>query len=236
MKTKAPARKGPETYRRKFLIETLESRQLLSVTSESEPNHSRSSATELVATEDPPLAGLLSGLGTGNIDVADEDYWAITALAGDVVRVAVDTPSSILDANVEFLNSAGGVLRSDNNGGPGADSLVNNFEIATTGAYFVKVRGSSSTSIGTYQVRVDLARGIQLESDSGYSNDHGAGHFVGLAQSGNRFSGTIAGSIMSPEDTNLDEDRFNLGFRNAGNVIEWTFPRIGVEDENSPVN
>ncbi len=55
--------------------------------------------------------------------------WSFSALAGDVVSVSVDTPSSDVDPYVELRNAADGVLRSDDNSGPGNDSYINCFAL-----------------------------------------------------------------------------------------------------------
>ncbi len=92
------------------------------------------------------------------------------ALVGDAVAVSIDTTDKSLNPSVELQNSAGGVLASNDDGGPGTDSLTV-FVFTSSGEYFVRVKGSTPSTTGSYQVRVDMARGIQMEADSGYSND-----------------------------------------------------------------
>ena len=59
-----------------------------------------------------------------------------------------------------------------------------------------------------YQMHVELARGIQQESDRSYANDTISGaNALSLTTAGTHSSGTIAGTIMAPGD----KDYFNLG-------------------------
>jgi len=72
---------------------------------------------------------------------------------------------------------------------------------------------------GSYRLRVDVGRGVQLETDASYSNDSisGANQFA-LEVVGARRSGTIAGTIRAAAES-VDEDYFNLGAVNAGESI-----------------
>ncbi len=54
-----------------------------------------------------------------------------------------------------------------------------------------------SGSVGSYQVRVDMARGIQMEADSGYSNDTtGGANLLSFIDQGDIKLATISGAIM----------------------------------------
>ena len=142
-------------------------------------NNTLTTATPLTLTEDPAGSGyLLSSHGLGSIYPAtyrdnwsDIDYWRFEALAGDVVSISVDTPNSDLDPYVELHDAADGVLASDDSAGPDGDSFISHYTIPNSGIYYVRVGKSYWASTpGSYELRVDLARGIQLESDASYSN------------------------------------------------------------------
>ncbi len=188
------------------------------------PNNDEiSGATLLLLTEDPAGSGLWLGFGLGSQDPggyrADPDYWSFTAEAGDRVAIAVDTPNSDVDAYVELHNESG-YLTYDYDSGPGYDAYISHYEIPADGTYYVLVENESSAT-GSYQLRVERARGIDLESDKSYNNDTiGGADLVTLVQTGNQRSGTVAGTIMMPESTNEDEDRFQLGLLNVGNEID----------------
>ncbi|MCL4179871.1 MAG: pre-peptidase C-terminal domain-containing protein, partial [Verrucomicrobia bacterium] len=118
-------------------------------------------ATQLELVEDPTGTGFFVGRANEQIDVAEDiDYWRFNALAGDLVAVSLDTYGSGLDVYIELRNSADGVIASDNNGGPGNDDLISNYRIGSSGSYYVRVR--SYGGVGTYEVRVELARGMDL--------------------------------------------------------------------------
>jgi len=122
------------------------------------------------------------------------------------------------------LRNAGNTdLATDNDGGPDADALISHAVIPTSGTYYVVVSKGAywDGTTGSYEVRVDVARGIQLESDTGYANDSIAGaNVLTLTPSGTHRTATVAGTLMSPEGGNTDEDHFGWGTINAGNVVE----------------
>lgn len=150
--------------------EYLEDRTLLAGVAEIEPNNVIGSATTLPIVNDPVGTGMYTGYGTGAQSPAtsgttwsDPDYFGFTALAGDVVSVAVATPDSAVNPYVELRNSADGVLSSDDNSGADTDAFISHYTITTSGDYFVRIgKNSSSTVSGDYQLRVDIARGINL--------------------------------------------------------------------------
>src|SRR5437868_6683601 len=120
---------------------------------------------------DNSISGYTLGRGTNTIiSSAQVDSWQFDALAGDVISVSVDTIAAALDPYVEVRNSANGLLASDEDNGPGNDSFISAFAIVSSGTYTVRV-GARSSATGQYLVRLDVARGVQIESDANYSND-----------------------------------------------------------------
>ncbi|MBN2474703.1 MAG: Ig-like domain-containing protein, partial [Pirellulales bacterium] len=202
---------------------------------ETESNNTRWEATPLNLLEDPAERGYYAAYGLGQIDPAvagdtwsDPDYWSFEALAGDIVSVSMDTPSSNVDPYVELRNSADGVLRSDHDSGPNADALISYYTIPTTGTYYLRAgKHYSSATTGSYQVRVDLVRGIQLESDANYANDgvDGANRLLLNAGSPNHLAATVAASVMAAEGSNADEDFFYLGRLNPGVIVDLSASR-----------
>ena len=147
-------------------------------------NETRQTATALTLTEDPAGSGYWMGRGVGSIDPAtqgnywsDTDYWSFVAQAGDVVSVGVDTAGSGLNPYVELHDAADNSLAGDSDAGPGYDAFISHYVIPTSGTYYVKVGHDAgyyswnNSTPGSYQLRVDVARGIQLESDANYAND-----------------------------------------------------------------
>ncbi|NLF73929.1 MAG: hypothetical protein GX575_33385, partial [Candidatus Anammoximicrobium sp.] len=144
---------------------------------ESESNDTKLSANSLQFIESPAAGGFHLARALGMVDPAtsgdtwsDPDYWRFEALAGDRVAVAVDSPDSDVDPYVELRNGADGVLTSDDNAGPGADAYTQPYRIPSDGVYYVRVgKYQWSDVVGEYQLRVELARGIDLESDAEYA-------------------------------------------------------------------
>ncbi|MEJ2392692.1 MAG: CARDB domain-containing protein [Gammaproteobacteria bacterium] len=193
-------------------------------------NGSLAKATPLDMVEDPAGGGYFSGRGLGSINPSsDHDYWSFEALAGDVVSIAVDTLGSGLDPYLRLRNSANSSLKSEGYSGPDSDAFISAYQISSSGIYYVEVYENSyyNNTTGSYQVRVDVARSIQLESDANYSNDSISGaNVLKLTAAGTDQVGTIAGTIMLSEGNNLDEDVFSLGTLSAGNqvVLEVVLP------------
>ncbi len=184
-------------------------------------NDSLSGATPIPLTENPVGDHLFLGFGLGSIDpTTDYDWWSFEAQAGDRVAIAADTASS-LRVGPRLYNSGGGEVTNGFGGGPDDDGYLSHYLVPATGTYYVRLERYYGDSIGSYELRVELARGIDLESDQDYNNDSfGGADAVTLTQTGNQRSGTIAGTIMDRQGGNLDEDRFQLGLLNAGNQID----------------
>ncbi|MBA3481151.1 MAG: Ig-like domain-containing protein, partial [Pirellulales bacterium] len=193
-------------------------------------NNTLGTATALPLVEDPAGRGLWSAFGSGAIDPAvsgnawsDPDYWRFEALAGDRVSASMDTSVSDLNSYFEIRSAADIAIASSQDDGPGTDAFVSNFVVPSSGTYYVRAGKESSSSVsGSYGLRIDLARGIDLESDANYRNNS-------ISQADNlRFShavaghavGTAAGNIMAGEAAILDIDYFSLGLLTAGNAVD----------------
>ena len=199
------------------------------VTFESRSNEVIGSAQPLALAEGP--AGFLTARGVGSINpvvyksyTTDVDYWSFEAVAGDLVSVSMDTPVSQLDASLRLHTATDFLLTSDDDGGPGTDAFICRYAITATGTYFVMIQtGYYDDTPGNYTLRVDIARGLQMESDRNYSNDTtGGATALTLATAGNRRTATVAGNIMTAEPGNTDEDHFSWGVITAGNTVELT--------------
>ncbi|MCE5333405.1 MAG: LEPR-XLL domain-containing protein, partial [Desulfobacteraceae bacterium] len=203
---------------------------------EVEPNNILSQATNLPLTEVPAGSGLLMAVGTGRQDPAvsgnnwsDPDYWRFEALAGDIVSIKVDTPDSSLNTQVELHSAADSYLVGDSDSGPDNDAFISHYVIAESGTYYIQVGKYSydSSGPGEYELHLEVARGIQQESDANYSNDSisGANALAMTGAEGHKLA-TVAGTVMAPawdypqSYESADEDFFALGTLNAGNVVD----------------
>ena len=241
---------GGDAYVRTFYVDTPDGFVI-----ENRGNDTQAEATPLTLTEDPLESGYLVAHGLGSIDPAnggygqewnESDYWSFEAQAGDKVAVAVDTPDSDLNAYVYIYNEAGSGLAGDNDSGPAADAYISHYEIPSDGTYYVRVgHYAHDGTKGNYQLRLDVAREIDLESDAGYANDSVAGADpITLVIDATQRHGTVAGTVMSGESGNVDEDYFDLGTVEAGETILATLtlpesstlqPVIEIRDANNQV-
>lgn len=78
--------------------------------------------------------------GSSGTDSGDFDFYSVTLEAGESLSAAVDTPDSSLDPMVFLWDEAGEVVASDDDGGPGFDSLLS-YTAATAGTYYVMATG-----------------------------------------------------------------------------------------------
>src|SRR5258706_4299192 len=180
-------------------------------------------------TFDTSISGYIVGRGTNTLTTASQvDSWSFDALAGDVISINVDTPTVGLNPYVELRNSANGLLISDEDSGSGYDSSISAFTIVSSGTYSVRVGARSST--GPYVVRVEIGRTVQLESDGDFSNDTIPGaNALRKVVDGVQAKASMAGTIMQTgragtlDAGNTDEDTFDLGRLNSGNIVEISF-------------
>ena len=102
---------------------------------------------------------------------------------------------------MELHNAADSSLTSDSDSGPNGDAFISHYTITSSGTYYVKVgKYYYATSPGNYEVHVDLARGLQQETDAGYSNNSISGaNALSLSAAGTHQTATVAGTIMAPE-------------------------------------
>ena len=214
---------GGDAYRREFGIAVP-----AGFVFEGGNNDTLYTATVLPLAEDPAGGGLWLGRGIGRQDPAvsgnyysDPDWWQVELRAGDWLTVAVDTPDSAVDPYLEVVNAAGGGLASDENGGPDSDALVSRYAVAADGLYYLKVgKNYSSTAAGGYELRVQVARGVQQESDANYSNDIvSSANPISLQTIDDHRVGTIQGTLMTPQGDNTDEDFFSLGIATVGETV-----------------
>ncbi|HMJ91433.1 MAG TPA: CARDB domain-containing protein, partial [Candidatus Acidoferrum sp.] len=186
---------------------------------ETASNDSFAAATSLPLIEDPSGSGYLVGHGFGSLDPAgDNDYWKFDVLAGDRISISVDVPNGGINPYLVLYNPGETYITEDGDSGPNQAAFLSRYTIPASGTYYARIYPNSG--IAEYQLRVDLARTVQLEADAEYANDSVAGaNALTLTTAGNQRSGTIAGTIMDGQSGNVDEDYFNLGAVSAGETI-----------------
>jgi len=141
----------------------LQAKFLASAGSETEPNATQATANGLPGTDTYIL---------GDIPANDVDYFSITVAAGQSIRAetiegidGITCDSNYVDSTLTFYNSAGTQLVSDTNTGRGNCSLIDGTGAVplnagahnlAAGTYFLRVKGSISTTLLTYRLAVTV--------------------------------------------------------------------------------
>ncbi|MEQ9410014.1 MAG: CARDB domain-containing protein [Fuerstiella sp.] len=204
-------------------------------------NNNYLNATPLTLVKDPDNTDhyVTEFVGVGSQDPAnyadywsDEDYWSFEALAGDRVSISVDTPNSAVDPYIELRNQSNAHMQTDNDDGPGNDSFISGAVIPADGTYYVRIGNYYYNSAdGNYEIRLQLTRGIDLETDAEYHNGStGNADPLTYSTSGNQRNATIAGKIMSGQSGTPDADYFALGTVQAGETV---FSRVTLPNSST---
>src|SRR5205085_236670 len=203
---------------------------------ESRSNDSIPTATALPMAEDPPGSGFwTSAIALGTIDPAgDNDYWSFAAKAGD--KLSFDLEHTGGDGpQVIISNAAGGTIWASTSGGyswfgtpskttPPREGLT----IPADGTYYLRILnwpGYGGT--WSYQARVDLGRGLQLEIGDWNFENGSVGGAVGLPFSPGAAGhqvGSVGGSLYTQDGL----DYYRLGRLDPGNKVTVSSRTISV--------
>ncbi len=204
---------------------------------ETEPNTDLVTATALPLFEDPAGSGFFtSSIALGVIDPASEsDYWSFAAQQGDKLIIDMTTVSGSLIPRFLVRNAAGSSLldsTSWNDFGTPWKTTNQVYTIPVTGTYFVQTLHNTNyggNNTGSYQFRVDLGRGVQLEPyDFNFYNNtlSQAANYPLSFQAGaaGHLLASVAGSLYSQEGL----DYFPLGRLDPGNQVTVSSRTISV--------
>lgn len=169
-------------------------------------------ASDLGLIETPPGSGFQTALGAGVFSVAgDVDYWRFDAETGDIVTLRLETQGTGTNPQMQLQNVSAVLLQS---AGGSTDGIVGieRYRFTTPGTYFVRVWSDQRPA--PYRLRVDLARGIQLEAEPNDTTAQATAlnfkFAAGLAQA------RIAGATLGGTDL------FSLLNFSAGNSVSVT--------------
>ncbi len=182
---------------------------------EGRDNGSQDKATALVMVEGP--SGYWVGHGIGSMDPReDNDWWSFEGKKGDRIAVGVDDRGSY-NGYFYIFYPDGRQWDGENDGGP-YSSDYQTYTLPEDGKYAIRVK--EYDRVGNYEIRVEQARGIDLESDREYRNDSiGSADVINLRADGTRRLGSMAGTVMAGQSGNVDEDYFSLGEVQAGQTV-----------------
>jgi hypothetical protein len=191
-------------------------------------NDTQATATPLPTTESPVGTGFFTAFAVGTFSsTSDVDYWRFDAEAGDQLSVRVEAKYLGVYPQLYLHNAAGQNLRSVGGNYDGTVSFQN-FVITSPGTYYLRVYSTSARS--PYKMRVDQARGIQLESEA--NDTQAAADTLNLKSSFGLAQAKIVGAIPSDDSAG---DFIKLRTVNVGNAISANtlFPEGSSHSSNS---
>ncbi len=175
--------------------------------------------TPLPLTETPAGSGFQTAYGAGTFQATGEvDYWSFNAELGDRVTVRLESVAGGINPRLRLRNSADTDVSSVN--GSGSVAQIQNFVIPAPGVYHV--RTWSDSGVSAYGLRVDLARGLELETEA--NDTQATSDVLTLTAGGGTLNGRVAGSLPAT-DTPAAGDFFQLGNLNGGATLAVTVRR-----------
>ncbi len=167
--------------------------------------------------QEPAGTGLYSALVNGTfvtIGVANADDWSFEGEVGDRVSVRLEAVVGTSRPKVRLLNAAGATLHTFDGGTDGI-GVMYAYRVTTPGTY--RVRVYTDHVVSAYAMRVDLGRGIDLETED---NDTLATANLIVPKVGSgKFDFAVGGLAHAADATG---DSFALGLAPAGSTLTAT--------------
>lgn len=201
------------------------------VANETEPNGTLLTANDGSGNFLPFVSATMRMDISGAIGVSsDADWYRLgTLTAGDVLTVSLSGSGSGLgtlsDAYVELYRGSASspiLVTSDDDSGPGLDSLINNFAITTTDAYYVKAR-AFSTETGTYKLGISLqdsgapvTTGGNVTQETESNNSAATANDISTSWLA---ASTVQMAISGTIGVSSDADWYRLGTLSAGQIL-----------------
>ncbi len=155
----------------------------------------------LTLASSTPIAPIAFGETVSGTLASNTNLWTFGANAGDIVTIAMN--SSDFDTYLELLGPEGEQIATNDDGGPGLNSLLENIALPETGTYTIVARGLSTSASGDYTLSLQV--GVFETNPIGYG--------VSVTSALNRnqerwtFSG-IAGETITIAMTSDDFDTY----------------------------
>ncbi len=186
-----------------------------------------SESTILGSSDDPIIVGAI-GYGEavdGNLTTAGGDAWTFDGTGGDVVTISLT--SQVFDTVVILKDPNGVAITSDDDSGTLLNSLIENFELRTSGTYTIVVQGVQASDRGTYSVNLDIGDGNDVQDP-----DDENPIVIGAISRGATVSGTVttgqgdawtfegkAGEVVSISANSDEFDTYAELFDSSGELI-----------------
>lgn len=163
--------------------------------------------------------------------------WAqfYVATTGDLITLSTDQiDTTTMDTYLELYDACGGaIIAQDDDSGPGFYSLISNFPAPHAGYYYVKVRGYSTSSYGTYKLDIVCGGGTPPPVDDTCD---------GALALERCTSGTLSGDL-TPYANNYDpgsggctdgfpeagKDQVKLLNLQAGDVVNLSYTQLNAD-------
>ena len=205
---------------------------------ENTDNNVLEGATPLVLTETPAGSGFSTVLAAGSFSTGtDSDYWRLHGEAGDHLALLLETDDWENWPYVAILNASGGGIAGSWNYYPNAG--INDFVLPASGTFYLQAYSSRGRP-ARYQLRVDISRGPQFESEA--NDAPSSANALNLTTSAGNYQARVAGALTGGDTAG---DYFRIPTLNVGNTIrvQLALPScstlnksnvvIGVEREGS---
>lgn len=169
-------------------------------------------ATTLPLTESPAGSRYYTGLGVGTFSsTSDVDFWRFDAEAGDVLNIRVEGHGQSIYPQLQLQNASGGAIwyLSGNYQG---DLLGQGFTISTPGTYYIRVWSNNNKA--NYKMRVELSRGVQLESENNSAT--GNANPLALTIGTGSYTAKVGGALDYDDP---EGDYYRVGILNVGNAV-----------------
>ncbi|MBI4326094.1 MAG: hypothetical protein HY674_12625 [Chloroflexi bacterium] len=179
---------------------------------ENTDNNVLEGATPLVLTETPAGSGFSTVLAFGSFSAGtDHDYWRIHGEAGDRLALLLETDDRDNWPYVAILNASGGTMTGSWHYYSSAG--INDYVLPASGTFYLQAY-SSWGRLARYQMRVDISRGPQFESEV---NDAPASAYaLSFAIAAGNYQARVAGALTRSDTAG---DYFRIPTLNVGNTI-----------------
>ena len=180
---------------------------------ESLHNNTLPEAMALALTESPEGSGFFTALAAGTFSAAgDVDYWRVEAQSNDVMSVRLETDVGGVNPQLFLANPADANLVAV--GGDSWSATFYNYRFTASGSFYFRVYNNNRAA--AYQMRVDVGRGVQLETENNDSPGSANPLNWNWGSVRGEASFVVAGTVGSGDTAG---DYYALGTLSPGNTI-----------------
>ncbi|WP_417492658.1 M10 family metallopeptidase C-terminal domain-containing protein [Maricaulis sp.] len=134
---------------------------------------------------------------TGELEVVgDRDWIRVELTAGQRYAISLDGVGSnpLSDPLVRLYDASGSLVASNDDGGPGLNSLLT-YTVSSSGTYYIEAAAWDDTVAGLYQVGLETAEPLEAYTNDQIANFLQSGYWVGNGQTARQWSASEGGTI-----------------------------------------